>query len=170
MTRISNATIDDIIFYDPAAERRADSIQVDWSKYFDVASQEWLYRMEFGWWKSYVDTVLGGNYYKTINGRLMTAFDPSRLIKSHQTLIRLDTFGAIKIFYESLVTDVSNLNEVDLENFKFAKDRMEAEWDKAIQMSNWYDLSGTNPNGPVGLLEQNWLADDNFFNGDRRYM
>jgi hypothetical protein len=34
--RISNATVADIIFYDPAAERRAAQMQIDWDTYFNV--------------------------------------------------------------------------------------------------------------------------------------
>ena len=29
--RISNATVEDIMFYDPAAERRASALNVDWA-------------------------------------------------------------------------------------------------------------------------------------------
>jgi len=56
--RISNATVADIQFYDPAAERRAAALNVDWGPYFKVGSQEWLYKMEFGWWQNYCDTVI----------------------------------------------------------------------------------------------------------------
>ena len=48
--RISNATVADIIFYDPAAERRASQMNINWDDYFKVGSQEILYQMEFGWW------------------------------------------------------------------------------------------------------------------------
>ena len=61
--RISNATVDDIIFYDPAAERRASALSVDWDNYFKVSSQEWLYKLEFGFWQKYCDTVIGATYY-----------------------------------------------------------------------------------------------------------
>lgn len=168
--RISNATIEDIQFYDPAAERRASALNVDWAPYFKVSSQEWLYKMEFGWWQKYCDTVIGATYYtNNANGALVSAFDPSLLIKNDQTLIRLDTFGAILVFYESLVTDVSNMNEVDLMNYDFAKRRCENEWTKALELMNWYDLAGNAPEGPTTKLEENWTADVDFFNGDRRY-
>ena len=141
--RISNATVRDIQFYDPAAERRASALNVDWEPYFKVGSQEWLYKLEFGWWQKYCDTVLGAYYYANLpNGQLISSFNPSLLIKNDQTLIRLDTFGAIQVFYESLVTDVSN---------------------------NFYDLYQDSPNGPTTKLEENWTADVDFFNGDRRY-
>lgn len=168
--RISNATITDIQFYDPAAERRAAALSVDWAPYFKVSSQEWLYKMEFGWWQKYCDTVIGATYYTNNSaGALISAFNPSQLIKNDQTLIRLDSFGAILVFYESLVTDVSNMNDVDMMNYDFAKKRCENEWTKALELSNWYDLTGNAPDGPTTKLEENWTADVDFFNGDRRY-
>ena len=168
--RISDATVADIIFYDPAAERRATSLNVDWDPYFKVSSQEWLYKMEFGWWQKCCDTVFGANYYTNNSaGALISAFNPDQLIKSDQTLIRLDTFGAILVFYESLVTDVSNMNEVDLQNYEFAKTRCQNEWDKAMQLMNWYDLYDNAPEGPTTKLEENWTADTDYFNNDRRY-
>lgn len=168
--RISNATVADIIFYDPAAERRATSLQVDWDPYFKVSSQEWLYKLEFGWWTKYCDTVFGASYYtNNQQGQLISAFNPSLLIKDDQTLIRLDTFGAIQVFYESLVTDVSNMNEVDLQNYEFSKNRCQNEWIKALELMNFYDLSGQNPDGPTTKLEENWTSDVDYFNNDRRF-
>ena len=168
--RISNATIEDIAFYDPAAERRAAALQVDWAPYFKVGSQEWLYKLEFGWRQKYCDTVLGAYYYANLpDGQLISSFNPSLLIKNDQTLIRLDTFGAILVFYESLVTDVSNMNEVDVQNYEFAKKRCDDEWTKALQLMNFYDLYMDSPQGPTTKLEENWTADVDYFNGDRRY-
>jgi hypothetical protein len=165
--RISNATINDIVFYDPAAERRATALNVDWDTYFHVSSQEWLYKMEFGWWRMYCDTVFGSTYYKNnAAGKLVTAFNPSKLMKDDQTLIRLDVFGAVMVFYQSLVTDVSNKNEVDMANYEFAQNRCVTEWDKARELSNFYDLSG---DGVITKLEENWTADVDYFNGDRRF-
>jgi hypothetical protein len=165
--RVSNATIDDVQFYDPAAERRASSLQVDWDNYFAVGSQEILYQLEFGWWPKYCDTVFGAFYYKNnAQGQLVTAFDPSKLVKDDQTLIRLDVFKAVYVFYESLVTDVSNMNDVDLQNFEFARDRYQREWEKAMQLMNFYDLYN---DGTITKLEENWTADVDYFNGDRRY-
>ena len=168
--RISVATVNDIIFYDPAAERRAQALNVGWDDYFKVASQEWLYKMEFGWWQNYCDTVIGAYYYTNLpTGQLISSFNPSLLIKNDQTLIRLDTFGAILEFYSSLVTDVSNMNDVDKMNYDFAKTRAQAEWTKATELMNWYDLSGLSPKGPTTKLEENWTADPSYFNGDRRF-
>ena len=168
--RISDATVEDIIFYDPAAERRASALNVDWVPYFKVSSQEWLYKMEFGWWQNYCDTVIGAYYYANLpSGQLISSFNPSLLIKNDQTLRRLDTFGAILVFYSSLVTDVSNMNDVDKMNYDFAKLRSDDEWIKAIELMNWYDLSGLSPQGPTTKLEENWTADPNYFNGNRRF-
>lgn len=168
--RISNATVADIAFYDPAAERRAEALNVNWDPYFKVASQEWLYKLEFGWWQKYCDTVVGATYYANLpNGQLISSFNPNLLIKNDQTLIRLDTFGAILVFYESLVTDVSNMNEVDLKNYDFAKTRCDREWTKALELMNFYDLNQDAPNGPTTKLEENYVADVDYFNGDRRY-
>lgn len=166
--RISNATINDIQFYDPAAEKRAASLGVNWNDYFDVGSQEILYQLEFGWWPKYCDTVFGAYYYTNNSaGQLMSAFDPSKLVKSDQTLVRLDVFRATLVFYESLVTDVSNMNEVDLNNWDFAKKRYNEEWTKALELMNFYDLYGDGT--PITKLEENWTADVDYFNNDRRY-
>lgn len=168
--RISNATAQDIAFYDPAAERRAAALGIDWAPYFKVASQEWLYKLEFGWWNKYCDTVLGAYYYSNLpNGALISSFNPGQLMKNDQTLIRLDTFGAVLVFYESLVTEVSNMNDVDKMNYDFAKDRCDREWIKALELMNFYDLYQNSPNGPATKLEENWTADVDYFNGDRRF-
>jgi hypothetical protein len=168
--RISNATIADIMFYDPAAERRASQMKVDWDVYFKVGSQEILYQMEFGWWPKYCDTVFGASYYANLpNGSLISSFNPSLLIKNDQTLIRLDTFMAVKIFYESIVSDVSNVNDVDRANYDHALRRYQTEWEKALQLMNFYDLNQDAPNGPTTKLEENWTADVDYFNNDRRY-
>ena len=168
--RISNATVEDIAFYDPAAERRAAALNIDWAPYFKVSSQEWLYKLEFGFWPKYCDTVLGAYYYSNLpNGALISSFNPGQLMKNDQTLIRLDVFGAVLVFYESLVTEVSNMPEVDMANYEFAKSRAEKEWIKALELMNFYDLYQNSPNGPATKLEENWTADVDYFNGDRRY-
>ena len=166
-TRISSATSDDITFYDPAAERRAASMNANWDDYFDIGSQEILYSMEFGWWPKYVENTVGAWYFKNDEaGRMISAFDTSKLMKDSQVLIRLDVFKAIEQFYSSLVTDVSNINEVDEKNWKHAKARYDAEWVKAIELSNFYDLRA---DGMIDKLEENYKADVDYFNGDRRY-
>jgi hypothetical protein len=97
---------------------------------------------------------------------MVTAFDPSKLLKDSQILKRLDTFKAVEEFYRSLVSDVSNLNEVDERNYKHARERFADEWDKAINLSNFYDL---NSDGIISKLEENMKADQNYFNSGRRY-
>lgn len=166
--RISNATVNDITFYDPSAERRATQLNVDWDNYFHVGSQEILYKLEFGWWQKYCDTVFGASYYtNNATGQLISAFDPNKLVLNDQTLIRLDVFKAVEVFYESLVTDISNVNEVDRANYDFSKMRFQNEWEKALQLMNFYDLYGDGT--PITKLEENWTADVDYFNNDRRY-
>jgi hypothetical protein len=168
--RVSNATVQDIIFYDPAAERRASQMNIDWNDYFKVGSQEILYFLEWSWWPKYCDTVLGATYYTNLpNGSLISSFNPSLLIKNDQTLIRLDTFMAVKIFYESIVSDVANVNDVDRANYDHALRRYLTEQEKALQLMNFYDLNQDAPNGPTTKLEENWTADPDYFSNDRRY-
>jgi len=61
------------------------------------------------------------------------------------------------------------MNDVDKQNYDFAKMRCETEWTKAQELSNWYDLFQDSPRGPTTKLEENWVADPNYFNGARRY-
>ena len=165
--RISNATETDIQFYDPAAEKRAASLAVDWEDYFHVGSQEILYKLEFGWWPKYVENTWGAWYFKNNeDGKVISAFNPSQLVKTDQTLIRLDCFKAIEEFYRTLVTDVSNINEVDKINWEHAKMRFYEEYEKATQLSNFYDLFN---DGFITKLEENYQADVDYFQGDRRY-
>lgn len=165
--RISNATANDVQFYDPAAEKRAASLGVNWDDYFHVGSQEILYQLEFGWWPKYVENTWGAWYFKNnAEGKVISAFNPSKLMKDDQTLIRLDVFKAVEEFYRTLVTDVSNINEVDKINWDHAKMRYAQEYEKATQLSNFYDLYG---DGIITKLEENYQADVDYFQGDRRY-
>jgi hypothetical protein len=165
--RISAATSTDVIFYDPAAERRAASLRVSWDDYFVRSSQDILYKLEFSWWPQYVQQTLGSYLYATdAAGRLVTAFDPARILTNSQIMIQLEVFKAVEIFYSTLVTDVSNINQVDLENYKFARQRFQSCWDEAQQLSNFYDRSG---DGEVSKLEENYNMDMEYLSGDRRY-
>lgn len=170
-SRISTATIKDIIIYDPAAERRAARLNggagVNWATYFAIGSQEILYALEMSWWPKYVENTLGAFYYQTdSSGRLVTAFSPAKLVTSDQTLKRLEVFKALEIFYGSLVTDEANINEVDRNNFELSRKRYSDEWEKAVTLSNFYDLFG---DGTISKLEENRFADASYFGGDRRY-
>ena len=168
--RISNANAATVTFYDPSAERRAAQMEVNWDDYFNVGSQEILYQLEFGWWPQYCDNVIGANYYSNLpNGQLISAFNPNLLIKSDQTLMRLDTFKAVETFYSSLVSDTSNVNSVDAANFNHALERYEKELEKALQLSNFYDLYQDSPDGPTTKLEENWQADPDYFTNNRRW-
>lgn len=174
--KISSATADDLKFYDRAAYRRMEQLYPDptynqdyeiANVYLPKASLEILLMLEMGWWPQYVEKTLGSFYYKTgDNGQTVTAFEPSKLAKTNQTLIQLEVFKAVEIFYSTLVTDNSNINEKDAANYKFARKRFEEEWLKAVEESYFYDRLGT---GVIGVYQQNFLADVNFFEGDRRY-
>jgi len=188
VNRISAATPADVAFYDRAAYKRLQQVyptgdtannngpdqdyQLSYT-YFPKASIEMLIMLEMGWWPLYVERTLGAFYYKqdSNTGVTVTAFTPAQLVKQNQTLIRLEVFKAIEIFYSTLVTDNSNINEKDAANYQFARRRFEEEWEKAIQESYFYDLLNTQntPNPIIGTYQQSWLADVNFFEGDRRY-
>jgi hypothetical protein len=165
----------DMSFYDRAAYRRMQQVysneDVDYlldSLYYPKASIEMLNMFEFGWWPLYVERTLGAFYYQQSQktGQTVTAFTPAQLVKVNQTLVRLECFKVAEIFYSTIVTDNSNINEKDAANYQFARRRFEEEWQKAIQESYFYDLRGF---GEIGIYQQSWLADPNFFEGDRRY-
>lgn len=183
LNKVSTATPQDVQFYDRAAYRRMEQIaQTDnyiegdqdfliTSILFPKASIEILNMLEFGWYPKYVESTLGAFYYRANpndpgKGMTMTAFDPAKLVKQNQRLVQMEVYKAIEIFYSTLVTDNSNINEKDAANLNFAKKRFEDEWEKAIQESAFYDNRGQ---GFIGTYQQNWLADTNFFEGDRRY-
>ena len=145
-------------------------MEVDWNDYFTTSSALILLAMEFSWWNQYCDNVIGANYYSNLpNGQLISAFNPNLLIKNSITLIRLDTFKAIEIFYSSLVSDTSNVNSVDTANYQHALGRYTAEWESATQLSNWYDLYQDRPSGPTTKLEEGWQVDPDFMSGARRF-
>ena len=171
--KISNALPTDLAFYDRSAYRRMEQVtsgvqdDLITGTLFPKASIELLNMFEFGWWPQYVEKTLGAFYYKQApNGMTMTAFDPSKLVKVNQTLVQLEVYKSIEIFYSTLVTDNSNINEKDKVNLNFARKRFEEEWAKAVQESYFYDLKSA---GFIGTYQQNWLADVNSFEGDRRY-
>jgi hypothetical protein len=173
--KVSAATPDDMKFYDRACYRRMEQVYTgdqDYelqSIYFPKSSIELLNLFEFGWWPLYVERTLGAYYYtqsQTNPGLTITAFTPTKLVKVNQTLLQLEVFQAVVLFYSTLVTDNSNINEKDAANYNFARKRFQEEWEKAIQESYFYDIQGI---GEIGTYQQSWLADPNFFEGDRRY-
>ena len=177
LNKISAATPQDLQFYDKSAYRRMEQIhggeQDDEIRalYFPKASIELMNLFEFGWYPLYVERTLGAFYYKQNQtspgqGMTMTAFDMSKMVKVNQTLIQLEVYKAVEIFYSTLVTDNSNINQKDAANLNFARKRFEEEWEKAIQESYFYDMKGI---GFIGTYQQNWMADVNAFEGDRRY-
>jgi len=183
VNKISNATPADVQFYDRAAYRRMQQIATSdnlimgvsdpddllTAVLFPKASIEMLNMFEFGWWPLYVERTLGAFYYKTDprTQLTVTAFNPNQLVKANQTLIQLECYKAVEIFYSTLVTDNSNINEKDAQNLQFSRKRFEEEWEKAIQESYYYDL--LNNGTTIGTYQQNWMGDVNFFEGDRRY-
>ena len=174
LNKVSAATPQDLQFYDRSAYRRMEQLHNSdqdheiQTLYFPKASIEILNLLEFGWWPLYVERTLGAFYYKQsqATGLTITAFDPSRLVKVNQTLIQLECYKAIEIFFSTLITDNSNINQKDAANLNYARKRFEEEWEKAIQESYFYDMKLI---GEIGTYQQNWLSDPNFFEGDRRY-
>jgi hypothetical protein len=171
--KISSATPEDLAFYDRAAYRRMEQVHngdqdhMIQTTYFPKASLELLIMFEMGWWPQYVEKTLGAFYYKqNATGTTVTAFDPTCLVKTNQSLIQLEIYKAVEIFYSTLVTDNSNINEKDMANHAFARKRFEEEWLKCVEESYFYDRLKT---GVIGVYNQNFTADPNFFEGDRRY-
>lgn len=172
--KISNATPTDLAFYDRSAYRRMEQVangeqdDLITGTLFPKASIELLNMFEFGWWPAYVERTLGAFYYKQsqATGQTITAFNPAQLVKVNQTLQQLEVFKAVEMFYMTLITDNSTINEKDATNLEYARKRFELEWSKAIQESYFYNLRGFSE---IGIYQQSWLADVNFFEGDRRY-
>lgn len=172
--KLSTATPEDLAFYDRSAYRRMEQISNGDQDYlitstlFPKASIEMINMLEFGWWPSYVERTLGAFYYmpSPTTGQTITAMDVTKLVKQNQSLIQLECYKAVEIFYSTVVTDNSNQNEKDKANYNFSRKRFEEEWEKAKQESYFYDMKGA---GEIGTYQQNWLADQNVFEGDRRY-
>jgi len=172
--KLSIAKPEDLAFYDRSAYRRMEQISNGDQDYlitstlFPKASIEMMVLLEFGWWAMYVERTLGAFYYKpsAATNQTITAFDVTKLVKQNQTLIQLECYKAVEIFFSTVVTDNSNQNEKDKANYNFSRKRFEEEWEKAKQESYFYDMKGL---GEIGTYQQNWLADINAFEGDRRY-
>ena len=174
VNRISTADASTMQFYDKACYRRMEQVYSGDQDYqllatfYPKSSIEMLNLFEFGWWPLYVERTLGAFYYRQsqATGQTVTAFNPAQLVKVNQTLQQLEVFKAVEMFYMTLITDNSTINEKDAANLNYARKRFELEWQKAIQESYFYNLRGFNE---IGIYQQSWLADVNFFEGDRRY-
>jgi hypothetical protein len=174
VNRISTADASTMQFYDKACYRRMEQVYSGDQDYqllatfYPKSSIEMLNLFEFGWWPLYVERTLGAFYYRQsqATGQTVTAFNPAQLVKVNQTLQQLEVFKAVEMFYMTLITDNSTINEKDATNLDYARKRFELEWSKAIQESYFYNLRGFNE---IGIYQQSWLADVNFFEGDRRY-
>lgn len=165
--QVSNAGVNDIIKYDPAAERRAASLGVSWVDYMNEASQLILEDLENGWFPVFVQRQTKGlDLYKYKNGKMFSNFDPLHLLLNNITLKRLHVFKALELFYSTLVTDVSNINDVDKTNHDYSIARYTDEWLRALQISNFYDID---LDGEIDMAEQNMDSNAAFYNSDRRY-
>lgn len=170
--RVSNASILDVEFYDRAAYRRMDQLtkgEQDGlliATLFPKASIELLTALELSWWPPFA--AQHGVSARTYNGdgTSTTAFDPDRLMKMNQTLIQLEVYKAVEIFYSTIVTDSANVNEKDAANYKYCVDRFAKEWKKALNESFFYDVDG---DGNIESSEENLEIEDAFYTGDRRY-
>jgi len=162
------ATQKTIVFYDPAAERRAAALNVTWDDYLNESENIILEDLQHGWFPMYAERQSAGlTTLKIVNNQMFSNFDPTRLVVSNPTLIRLHAFKAIEIFYSTVVTDASNVNEVDQTNYEFAQKRYQDEWSRARHLNNFYDI---NLDGLIDLTETTELTEDtSFYERDRRY-
>lgn len=168
--RISNATPEDVAFYDRAAYRRIeqltkgdqDTLLTD--TLLPKASIELLIALEVSWWPMYAANH-GLPKTKKVDGKTVSAFDPAKLIKQGQPLIELEVFKASEMFYATIVTDNANLNEKDAENHKFAAKRFSEAWTKVTSESAFYDDDGDDV---IDSTEEDEV-DEDMYSGDRRY-
>jgi hypothetical protein len=169
--RVSNATVKDVAFYDVAAYKRMSQITKEAqdsllkNTLFPKASIELLTMLEVAWWPAFAYNK-GYQPRQNMGSKSFTAFNPSKLLKMNQTLIQLEVYKAVEIFFSTIVTDNANLNEKDTANHKFAMKRFTDEWNKAKQESFFYDID---QDGKIDALEENLDTDESYFSGDRRY-
>lgn len=170
--RVSSATIQDVAFYDRAAYRRMDQITTKEqdglliTTLFPKASIELLTLLELSWWPNFAAKHGMAAYKNNAEGRAVTAFDPAKLLKMNQSLIQLEVYKAVEIFYSTIVTDNANVNEKDAANHSYAMKRFNDEWIKAKQESAFYDVDS---DGEVTADEESVDGDASYFDGDRRY-
>jgi hypothetical protein len=161
---VSIADMDYILKYDPSAERRAANLDVVWDTYLQEASMILLEDLENGWYVRYCDR-LSLPLTKEINNKLVTTFDRSCIQSDNITIIRLHVFKTLEIYYSNLVTDISNINEVDQRNYEFAKQRFHEEFQRALNVNNFYD---SNLDGLIEKSETVPSELTSYFNKNRR--
>jgi hypothetical protein len=167
--KLSNAGVEDIIFYDSSADQRAENLyhgkrnQFGWDKYLEVAGDVVLEMLQYGWFLTAYGNIkpLSTSY----NNKLISNFDPTKLRHDSRILIQLHVFKALELFYGSLITDQSNVNEVDVTNHAYNLKRFEETYKLAMQLSNFYDF---NSDGVIDMTEEN-EPDKAYFTNDRRY-
>lgn len=169
--RVSNASLEDVAFYDRAAYRRMDQLtkgsqdEILTVTLFPKATIELLTMLEFVWWPVYAANKGLAASKVNLDGKLVTAFDPSKLLKMNQTLIQLEVYKAVELFYSTVVTDSANVNEKDAVNHEYAAKRFQTEWNKAKVGSYFYDAD---VDGTVDDTEENAGLGD-VYDADRRY-
>jgi hypothetical protein len=161
---ISIATSDDIVKYDPSAERRAANLGVIWDTYLEEASLILTEDLENGWYVRYCDR-LGLPLTKEVDNKIISTFERSSVKSDNITIIRLHVFKTLEIYYSNLVTDLSNVNEVDQRNYEFAKQRFHEEFQRALNVNNFYD---SNLDGLIEKSETVPSELTSYFNKNRR--
>jgi hypothetical protein len=165
--RVSTATAETIRKYDPAAERRAESLGVAWEDYLDESSEVLYEDLEAGWFPRYVERNSKGVFrYRADGGMVLSNFNRALILHDNITIIRLHCFRAIELFYSTVVSDISNVNEVDRENLLHTIRRSRDEWERALQLNNFYDVD---LNGIIDKQESGLQDPAAFINRDRRY-
>lgn len=169
INKLSNATVDDIIFYDSSAEQRAMTLfssgrnVIGWDQYLQVAGDVVMEMLQYGWF-----AMAPGNIKplrSTPNGRTVSNFDSGKLRHDSRILIQLHVYKCLELFYGSLITDQANVNEADVTNHAYNLKRFDETYKLAMQLSNFYDF---NCDGVIDLTEEK-EPDPAYFSGDRRY-
>jgi hypothetical protein len=163
-TNISKADHKIVLKYDPSAEKRAATLQVDWNTYLDEASDLLWEELEFGWYPRYAERMSIATY-KTVNGYKTSTFNRMAVDNDNQTITRLHVFKALEMFYANLVTDTSNVNQVYAENYRYSKERFDQEWQRLLYLNNIYDNNLTGRVDPVDIAIS---EDTSFVNRNRR--
>lgn len=154
MAQISTADFDTVNFYDPAAIRRAESLDVDIVEYLSVAGDMVRDALETVW------------YPNSILYRGRGTFNPLLIKRENETIRRLEVLKAVELFYETIVTDPAAINEVDKSNHAYSQLRYEREWNRAVHLGNFYDFDG---DGTIEDHERPQNERDSFGQNQRWY-